>query len=301
MVLDGVTPIILVVVLGFFSAKLQMFSLNSAKELNRMVFFFALPMFCINLITNADFEKFNFILLACYVFSQAVTGTIGSLVAHRFWKLPLKTSVLIGLATTLSNHVLFVLPIAQNLFAGYIIDQISAIIIVDTILIALIVISVLEGLTSQSMSLFGILARLSKNPPVLAVFAGLLMVALAIELPVYLTKLVTFSAYAAAPTALFSMGIVIYNTPILAQLKFAVAISSIKVILQPLVFMIIAGGLLHQSAEMLKPGLMVAVGPSGTMVLVFASAYNIDPKPLAPVVVLSFLISIPLLCLTLLL
>ena len=90
MVLDGVTPIILVVVLGFFSAKLQMFSLNSAKELNRMVFFFALPMFCINLITNANFEQFNFILLACYAFSQAVTGTIGSLVAHHFWKLPLK-------------------------------------------------------------------------------------------------------------------------------------------------------------------------------------------------------------------
>ena len=57
MVLDGVTPIILVVVLGFFSAKLQMFSLNSAKELNRMVFFFALPIFCINLITNANFKS----------------------------------------------------------------------------------------------------------------------------------------------------------------------------------------------------------------------------------------------------
>ena len=192
-------------------------------------------------------------------------------------------------------------PIAQNLFAGYIIDQIIAIIIFDTILIALIVISVLEGLTSQSMSFLGILGHLSKNPPVWVVFAGLLIVALAIELPVYLTKLVTFSAYSAAPVALFSMGIVIYNTPILAQLKFAVAISSFKVILQPLVFMIIAGGLLHQSAEMLKPGLMVAVGPSGTMVLAFASAYNIDPKPLAPVVVLSFLISILLLCLTLLL
>lgn len=41
MVLDGVTPIILVVVLGFFSAKLQMFNLNSAKEPNRMVFFCA--------------------------------------------------------------------------------------------------------------------------------------------------------------------------------------------------------------------------------------------------------------------
>ena len=79
-----------------------------------MVFLFALPMFCINLITNAKFEKFNFTLLACYVFSQAVTGTIGSLVEYHFWKLPLKKSVLTGLATTLSNHVLFVLPIAHT-------------------------------------------------------------------------------------------------------------------------------------------------------------------------------------------
>ena len=65
----------------------------------------------------------------------------------------------------IKSRAFFVLPIAQNLFAGCIIDQISAIIIVDTILIALIVISVLEGLTSKSMSLFGILARLSKNRP----------------------------------------------------------------------------------------------------------------------------------------
>ena len=43
-----------------------------------------------HLITNANFEKFNFILLACYVLSQAITGTIGSFLAYRFWKLQLK-------------------------------------------------------------------------------------------------------------------------------------------------------------------------------------------------------------------
>jgi len=127
------------------------------------------------------------------------------------------------------------------------------------------------------------------------------MVALAIELPPYLTKLVQFSAYSAAPRALSSMGIIIYNTPIMEQLRFAVAVASIKVILQPLVFIIIVASLFNQSTKLLKPRLIVAVGPSGTMVLVFASAYNIDPKTLAPVVVVSFLISIPLLCLALLL
>ena len=86
-----------------------------------------------------------------------------------------------------------------------------------------------------------------------------------------------------------------YNTPILAQLKFAVAISSIKVILQPLVFMVIVAGFLHQSTRVLKPDLILAVGPRGTMVLVFASPRNIDPKPSAPMVVLSFVRSIPLL------
>jgi predicted permease len=86
-----------------------------------------------------------------------------------------------------------------------------------------------------------------------------------------------------------------YNTPILAQLKFAVAISSIKVILQPLVFMVIVAGFLHQSTRVLKPDLILAVGPRGTMVLVFASPQNIDPKPSASMVVLSFVRSIPLL------
>ena len=73
-----------------------------------------------------------------------------------------------------------------------------------------------------------------------------------------------------AAIVLFSLGMINYNTPILAQLKFAVAISNIKVILQPLVFMVIVAGFLHQSTRVLKPNLILAVGPRGTMVLVFA-------------------------------
>jgi len=73
--------------------------------------------------------------------------------AYRFWKLSLKTSVLIGLATTMSNHMLFILPTAQNIYTGYIIDQIRAIII-----------AILKALTSERMSFFGVVERLSKNP-----------------------------------------------------------------------------------------------------------------------------------------
>ena len=65
--------------------------------------------------------------------------------------------------------------------------------------------------------------------------------------------------------------------------------------------LLIIAGLFGQTIEIFKPGIMVALGPYGTMVLVFAAAYNVDPRPLAPLVVLSFLISVPLVSLSLLL
>ena len=155
------------------------------------------------MIKNTNFEKFNFILRAIYVLPQAVTGTIESLLAYRFERFPLKKSVLIDLAPIIQRPCQITYCSScqshKTSLLGIFPVQISAIIIVDPILIGLIVISVLEGLRSQRMSLFGILGRLSKNPPVLAVFAGPLMVALAIELPIYLAELVTFSAYAPRP------------------------------------------------------------------------------------------------------
>ena len=82
MVLIGVGPIVLAVLLGFLFAKSRLFDLTSAKELNRMVFFFALPIFCINMISKANFETFNWVLLTCYLVTQAVSGSLGSLIAY---------------------------------------------------------------------------------------------------------------------------------------------------------------------------------------------------------------------------
>jgi hypothetical protein len=59
-------------------------------------------------------------------------------------------------------------------------------------------------------------------------------------------------------------------------------------------------GVFQQFSEVVKPGLMFAVGPCGTQVLVFAFAYHINAKPLASVVVLAFLWSVHLVSLSLL-
>ena len=92
-----------------------------------------------------------------------------------------------------------------------------------------------------------------------------------------------------------------FHTQLKSQLAFAAIISCVKVLLQPLVLWLIIAGLFAQPTEIFKPGIMVALGPCGTMVLIFAAAYNVDPRPLAPLVLLSFLMSVPLVSLRLML
>ena len=212
-----------------------------------------------------------------------------------------KPAILIGLATSLSNHMLFILPIAQNIFTGYIVYQITAIIIVDTLVVGLIVILILESLSSDRLSIAVIGLKLLKNPPVIGVITGLLIVLLALELPLFIIKFIQFATYAAAATALFSLGIIMFHTQVKNQLSFTASISCIKVLLHPIVLLLIIAGLFGQPIEIFKPGIMVALGPCGTMVLVFAAAYNVYLRPLAPLVVLSFLMSVPLVSLSLLL
>ncbi|MDG2406889.1 MAG: hypothetical protein P8M25_18725 [Paracoccaceae bacterium] len=126
------------------------------------------------------------------------------------------------------------------------------------------------------------------------VFFGLLITFLAIELRSHVLKLVKLETYSAAPTPLFSIDIIDYITPMRDQLWVSIALSRLKVLLQLVVFCLTTISVLLQSSEVLKPSLIVVVDPCGTILLVFSSAYDINPKPLVPIVVLSFLLSIPL-------
>ena len=186
------------------------------------------------MISKANFETFNWLMLTCYLVTQGISGSLSSLIAYHVWKMGAKPAILIGLATSLSNHMLFILPIAQNIFTGYIVYQITAIIIVDTLVVGLIVILILESLSSDRLSIAVIGLKLLNNPPVIGVITGLLIALLALELLLFIIKFIQFATYAAAPTALFSLGIVMSHTQVKNQLAFATSISCVKVLLQPM-------------------------------------------------------------------
>ena len=293
MITNGMLPILLVVICGFMLGRTHFFNLDSAREMNRVVFFFGMPVLGISILTEVDFTLFNFRILISYLAAQFITGLLGGWLAHSFWHYDLKTSILVGMSTALANHVLYVLPIAENLYEGYIITQITAIIVMDVILVTFVITFLLEYASNSTISIKILFKRLLRIPLVLGVLTGLTIAITGINLPIAILTFLKFSYSCAAPLALFALGIILAKSKLTDNLNFALNISIIKVLIHQVLLAVIGFGVLELSLDDLKPGLMVAAAPCGAMVLVFASAYNVDPKPLAPLVVISFLLSLP--------
>ena len=68
------------------------------------------------LLSRAPISEFNFQMLSGYFFTEIVLYLTGFLIAKFIFHREIKEAALIGLCIALTNHVLFVLPIAETLF-----------------------------------------------------------------------------------------------------------------------------------------------------------------------------------------
>ena len=224
MITNGMLPILLVVICGFMLGRTNFFNLDSAREMNRVVFFFGMPVLGISILTEVDFTLFNFRILISYLAAQFITGLLGGWLAHSFWHYDLKTSILVGMSTALANHVLYVLPIAENLYEGYIITQITAIIVMDVILVTFVITFLLEYASNSTISIKILFKRLLRIPLVLGVLTGLTIAITGINLPIAILTFLKFSYSCAAPLALFALGIILAKSKLTDNLNFALNI-----------------------------------------------------------------------------
>ena len=137
-------------------------------------------------------------------------------------------------------------------------------------------------------------------PLVIGVIIGIALAISNIELPDVINSFLDFSYASAAPMALFALGVTLAKSELMKNPNFIISISLIKVLLHPIFILVIALVFFQISLSDLKPALMVAAAPCGAMVLVFAAAYEFDPKPLSPLLVFSFLLSLLVVSLSLL-
>ena len=199
--------------------------------------------------------------------------------------------MLCGLAASFANHVLFVYPITQFAFDPVMSIPVRSIITIDIIIFTLTII-ILDIHQAPSAGPLRAMAGQLRNPLLLALLLGVLIVLNPFGTPLALIRCSSFIADAAAPCGLFASGILLARPISKNSLKLALVITGLKMLLHPIlgVLIIILAG--SYAIEAARTTLMVTAAPVGVMALTFASRYEGKTDAIAQSIFWSFCLSV---------
>lgn len=271
----GVLPIFAVGAIGFVLGRLGIFDAAMAAAINRLAFYVGIPALSFRLLVHAPLETFDPRLMAGFLVSEFVMYGAGFIIGRYAFHADAREAVLLGLACALTNHILFVLPIAVTLFGEAAAMPIVAIITVDAIFLFGATLVIMDFMSSPEGSIKQVLGKIARNPPVLSVVGGFAFSLANLEVPKSLDVFLEFAGGTAAPCALFAMGIILSQRQETGRALLPVALTGVKLVLHPFLAWLLLITFFDLPPAITTPAMMVAAAPCGAMSFVFALNYQV--------------------------
>jgi len=281
----AVFPIFAIGAFGFLLGKMRAFDVAAAFSINKFVMFVCMPALCIEFLALAHVESFDFLLLFGYFLSEVILFSLGVFISKYIFRLLNSEALLIGLALALTNHVLFVLPIADELFEEAKTLTIISIITMDGLVIFSLTLIAMDILSNSDQPLSVTIKAIFTNPPLVGIVIGLVVSLNNLELPRGIMFFLEKLGGTATPALLFSLGIMLSYQKKITPTKLIVSMSSLKLIIHPLlawlIITLLFGG---HYPEIHSTALMVAAAPSGVMAYMLAVNYNVSVDRISPII-----------------
>ena len=281
----AVFPIFAIGAFGFLLGKMRTFDVAAAFSINRFVMFVCMPALCIEFLALAHVESFDFLLLFGYFLSEVILFSLGVFISKYIFRLLNSEALLIGLALALTNHVLFVLPIADELFEEAKTLTIISIITMDGLVVFSLTLIAMDILSNSDQPLSVTIKAIFTNPPLVGIVIGLVVSLNNLELPRGIMFFLEKLGGTATPALLFSLGIMLSYQKKITPTKLIVSMSSLKLIIHPLlawlIITLLFGG---HYPEIHSTALMVAAAPSGVMAYMLAVNYNVSVDRISPII-----------------
>ena len=264
---------------------MRTFDFAAAFSINKFVMFVCMPALCIEFLASAHVESFDFLLLFGYFLSEVILFSLGVFISKYIFRLLDSEALLIGLALALTNHVLFVLPIADELFKEAKILTIISIITMDGLVIFSLTLIAMDILSNSDRPFSITIKAIFTNPPLIGIVIGLVVSFNNLELPRGIMFFLEKLGGTATPALLFSLGIMLSYQKKITPTKLIVSMSSLKLIIHPLlawlIITLLFGG---HYPEIHSTALMVAAAPSGVMAYMLAVNYNVSVDRISPII-----------------
>ena len=291
LLINSFLPVAILILLGYVSAKKLIFKYEDALSIIKYIGVIAVPALTLKMTVSISFSNVNWLLISSYIISELIIYLTAIFIAKYFFNLKWNESILIGMASSFANHLLFVYPIALNEYGPELIDPIIAIIGFDVAFLVVNLI-ILDFIKYKNLELSHIVFKQLSNLPLLAVLTGLFIVFLDFNLPLSIERALNFISGSAAPCALFAAGIILSQKIEKIDLKISNLIIGFKILLHPLIAILVMWNLNEIEFSISETAIMVAAAPVGLMALVFSTQYDVNPNAITRALLISTLLSI---------
>ena len=293
---DPILPIFMAMLLGYGMRLTGFFEVAAAQAINRFVFYVAMPALIFKLVASLAFSAADWPTVLTYLGTEAVVYIGVAVVAKLVFRRSAEEALLIGMAAGFVNHLMFVLPIAQGLHGDAAGRPIAALVFIDILVFCLSVLAMdlLKARSSQGNGAYGlskVSVMLAKNPIVISTAVGLFAAFNRDMVPSGVFTYANFAAGAAAPAALFALGVILADQPLRPLGGLTWFTVGVKLLVHPALFALASGVVVMQPTWQ-QLGFLVAAGPCGAMPFVIALQYGIKPTTIAKAVLVSTVLSL---------
>lgn len=273
--IDAVFPVAFIFGVGYILGILKLFDKQQALTILKFVGLLGVPAISASVLITTDLKATDFDLSLSYLMVEIFVYLSGALFARFVLKAGAAESLIVGIACSFSNHVLFIYPISEFLFDDVQLQPIKTIIATDVIMLTMSV-TALDIVTSDRRTLITVVLKQVKNPALIGLVIGFIILLLPSGPPISLQRTSLFIAQAAAPTALFASGVLLSQKSDARNLKIASLITFHKLALHPIAAVLFIIWWRGYDFDVAQTTMLVTIAPVGLMALTFAPRYNVE-------------------------
>jgi len=296
-VAELVLPLFALIFLGFVAGKIKRIPLEGLTWLNFFIVYLALPALFFTLLSETPVSEFaNTAFLLSTTFGTFLIFCLCFFIAKVIRKSNTPVATIQGFAGAYGNIGYLGPPLAIAAFGPQAGVPVALIISLDNTMHFTLAPALMAIGSKSPMKLhkvvWGIVVKIFTHPFILATIAGMLAAWYKVQLPNVLDQFLTTLANAAAPCALFAMGVTAAMRPlkrIPVELSYLVPI---KLLVHPILVFFLVSRIPDVDIVWVHSAVLLAALPSATNVFVIAQQYQVWEERASSAVVMSTLLSV---------
>ncbi len=279
-------PIYLVVLAGYLATRMGLFARADMQVFGKFVLNLALPALIFNALAQRRIgEILHPGYLLSYLFGSLLMLALAYTVGRRLGGLNRTRSTFLAMGVSCSNSSFIGFPILMLTVAPVAGVALGLNVIVENLVMLPILLAMAEsaraggGGGTWHQTLKQSVRRLSRNPLVLAVMAGLVVSLAELKLPQPVVRTVNLFAQASGSVSLFAIGGTLYGLPLTSGWQRVLPLVAAKLIGHPLAVLLVASllpllGVMPMAPDLRAAALLMAAMPMLSIYPILALAYG---------------------------